>query len=58
MEYNVIYKESLNELVKEVNIKIKDGWKPIGGITTLLLPLPLKPEETFSCFCQEILKED
>ena len=32
MKYIVLRDEYLNNLVDEVNKKIKDGWKPQGGI--------------------------
>jgi Domain of unknown function (DUF1737) len=33
MEYTVVRTESASSLAKEVNKLIKDGWKPLGGIT-------------------------
>ena len=32
MEYDVIEADHLKELISDVNNKIKEGYKPIGGI--------------------------
>jgi hypothetical protein len=32
MRYYVVYKESLEELIKEVNRLMGEGWRPQGGI--------------------------
>ncbi len=32
MEYTVVAAESLKDLVKDVNVFIKSGWKPVGGV--------------------------
>ena len=33
MEYKIITKQSLILLEKEIEIMIKKGWKPIGGVS-------------------------
>jgi hypothetical protein len=35
MEYIIISRHNAQALVKEVNLKIKDGWIPQGGVSTL-----------------------
>jgi hypothetical protein len=32
MQYYVVYRESLEELIKEVNRLIGEGWRPQGGV--------------------------
>jgi tRNA A37 threonylcarbamoyltransferase TsaD len=32
MRYYVVYRESLEELIKEVNRLMSEGWRPQGGI--------------------------
>ncbi len=34
LEYTVIKKNSLSELIDEVNRMIEEGWLPLGGIST------------------------
>jgi hypothetical protein len=41
MEYRVISESSMNDLVKEVNNAIKEGWKPQGGISVTKGHAPL-----------------
>ncbi len=33
MEYTVVKKTDANELIAEVNVRIKEGWAPSGGIS-------------------------
>ena len=35
MEYAIIKNASLTNLAKNVNMKINDGWLPLGGITVV-----------------------
>lgn len=32
MKYTVVRTRNLNELIEQVNLLIKEGWKPQGGI--------------------------
>lgn len=32
MQYYVVYRESLEELINEVNRLIGEGWRPQGGV--------------------------
>ena len=36
MEYKVIENENIDFLVKDVNKAINDGWKPMGGISSMM----------------------
>jgi len=36
MKYKVIENENIDELVSEVNKAIHDGWKPFGGISSMM----------------------
>lgn len=48
MEYIVLRYLTLSGLVKEVNVRIQDGWEPLGGIAiemkidTVNVPTPTK----------------
>lgn len=33
MEYRVLMDNSLQKIVEKVNQAIKDGWKPLGGVS-------------------------
>lgn len=33
MEYKVLHHRMLTDLENAVNVAIKEGWKPLGGIT-------------------------
>ena len=35
-KYDVVTQGKLSDFVQEVNKKLKDGWKPIGGVSTSL----------------------
>jgi hypothetical protein len=34
MEYKIVEASNTDRLVYEVNLAIKDGWKPQGGVST------------------------
>ena len=34
-DYMIIEAQSLNDLVKEVQVMIEDGWQPHGGLVTV-----------------------
>lgn len=50
MEYDVISTPDLKELCLLVNEKIQEGWRPRGGIATLVLP------DRYAVFYQVIIK--
>jgi hypothetical protein len=52
MKYDVICSNSVDELVKFVNNKLKRGWKCQGGIGILLEP------PRYSVFYQAIIKDE
>jgi hypothetical protein len=47
-KYDVVTSVKLNEFVQDVNKRLKDGWKPLGGVSTVLL----KDQATF---CQAMV---
>jgi len=42
MEYEIIEAQELQEVVEEVKIWIKSGWKPQGGITAICVENEIK----------------
>lgn len=42
MEYEIIEAQELQEVVEEVKIWIKSGWKPQGGITAICVENKIK----------------
>ncbi|MDM8001216.1 MAG: DUF1737 domain-containing protein [Dehalococcoidia bacterium] len=46
MEYRIISKSNMKDLVEEVNSAIKEGWRPQGGVSVTkkgLFPLQAQP---------------
>jgi len=36
LEYQIISKNSTEELEKEVRVQIESGWKPLGGVSVVV----------------------
>lgn len=46
IEYDIVSTTDISELIENVNKKIKDGWEPIGGLCTLVEPVPKQLADT------------
>jgi hypothetical protein len=53
MEYTVVKEHNLEELIRKVAELIKQGWKPLGGITVSTVA----PVLGNYIFCQAMTKE-
>jgi hypothetical protein len=53
MEYTVVAEHNRDELVKKVTDLIKQGWKPLGGISVSTVA----PMIGNYIFCQALIKE-
>lgn len=58
MRYYVVYRESLEELIKEVNRLIGEGWRPQGGIDIVAVTFnPGLFQKTSESFAQAMVRE-
>ncbi len=53
MEYTVVVEHDRDELVKKVADLIKQGWKPLGGVSVSTVAPVLR----IHIFCQALIKE-
>ena len=54
MEYSIVEGLNVRDVIRKVNLKIEEGWKPEGGIALTKEALPQSPN---SRFFQAIIKE-
>jgi hypothetical protein len=55
-EYTVITSMSGEELITQVNSHIKEGWQPIGGITSIIIRFASPHNEGQFTFSQAMIK--
>jgi hypothetical protein len=53
MEYTLVENRNRDELIREVEGLIKQGWKPLGGIAVAIIA----PMLDIFMFCQAMIKE-
>lgn len=66
MKYQVVIKDSMDELEVEVNELLSEGWRPQGGISMLVAPsfalrrerIPVMLEISSFRFAQALVKDD
>lgn len=53
MEYTVVKEDKREELIRKVSELIKQGWKPLGGVSFAVVA----PIAGMFIFCQAMIKE-